>query len=139
MSTDISTLNVSSVRHHTEAGIWFLGMSKRTESGWPTESRWEGDCIRPRGAGHGARVCGYSQCGQGSYLPDPQVLSNHKHKLSPARNQEAEEPVLMLAKTTYSMIPLIRSVQKRQIYVDRKWVRVCLRLGWGWGVAAKGQ
>lgn len=45
----------------------------------------------------------------------------------------------MLAKTTYSMIPLIQSIQKRQIYAERKWVSACLRLGWGWGVAAKGQ
>lgn len=57
--------------------------------------------------GPGQRLVVTARVSKGSDLPDPQVLSNHKHKLSLARNQDREESISLLRRTTYCMIPLI--------------------------------
>ena len=68
----------------------------------------------------GGGVCGSSRRGQEQLSPDPHIVSIHKYKLFPARNQEREQSIWLLKEPTYGMSPLIGNVQQRQICGDRK-------------------
>lgn len=71
---------------------------ERDTWGWVTHKWTTGGGAGP---GHGRSVQGGKYVAQPAwaeqlYLPDGQILSSHKYKLFPARNQEEEQSILLL-------------------------------------------